>query len=679
MNHSVITKFPHLLHGADYNPEQWLRYPDIVQKEDIELMQKAGVNCVSLGIFSWAVLEPKEGEYDFQWMDETIDRLYYAGIRVNLATPSGAKPLWLSEKYPEVRRVSQNLVRDLSGERHNHCYTSPIYREKVQRLDRMLAERYASHPGVVLWHISNEYGGECYCPMCQSAFRTWLKKKYGSLENLNHAWWTYFWSHQYTDWEQIHAPVPNGEMSVHGLVLDWKRFVTHQTVEFMKGEIAAVKSVAPDLPVTTNMMGFYDGLDYHKFADALDVVSWDNYPLWHNNDHMGVASFAACSHDLMRSIKRQPFLMMESSPSMMNWTDVSKQKRPGMHLLSSMQALAHGSDSVMYFQWRKSRGSFEKFHGAVVGHDGTADTRVFQEVSQVGTYLERLDPLLMNTEIHPEVAVLYDWENRWAIDAARGPRNCGTHYLETVVKHHRAFWEQGIQVDLPDMDADLSRYRLIIAPMLYLYRGGIAEKLKAFVENGGTLVGTYWSGVVDDTDLCYLGKTPGDGMSDVFGIVTEETDALYDGQKNFMVTSNDFMLQKSYEVTELCDVIRLNGAKALAVYGDDYYKGTPAFTLNHYGKGRAYYIAARLESSFYRTFYSFLTGKLGLHRALDTELPYGVTAHRRTGEQDVVFVENYNDSEAVVELPKKMQDIIHEETVSQLVLPPFGVRILTDD
>ena len=395
MNHSVISKFPHLLHGADYNPEQWLRYPDIVQKEDIELMQKAGINCVSLGIFSWAALEPKEGEYDFQWMDETIDRLYYAGIRVNLATPSGAKPLWLSEKYRKSAGFRKNLVRDLSGERHNHCYTSPVYREKVQKLDRMLAQRYAAHPGVILWHISNEYGGECYCPLCQAAFRKWLKKKYGSLENLNHAWWTYFWSHQYTDWEQIHAPVPNGEMSVHGLVLDWKRFVTHQTVNFMKGEIDAVKSVAPDLPATTNLMGFYDGLDYHKFADALDIVSWDNYPLWHNNDPIGVASFAACSHDLMRSIKRQPFLLMESSPSVMNWTDVSKQKRPGMHLLSSMQAVAHGADSVMYFQWRKSRGSFEKFHGAVVGHDGTADTRVFREVTQVGSYLEKLDPLVL--------------------------------------------------------------------------------------------------------------------------------------------------------------------------------------------------------------------------------------------------------------------------------------------
>ena len=228
------------------------------------------------------------------------------------------------------------------------------------------------------------------------------------------------------------------------------------------------------------------------------------------------------------------------------------------------------------------------------------------------------------------------------------------------------------------MDADLSQYRLIVAPMLYLYRGSIAEKLKQFVENGGTLVGTYWSGIVNDTDLCYLGKTPGDGMSDVFGLVIEETDALYDGQKNFMVTSNDFMLQKSYEVTELCDVVHLNGAKALAVYGDDYYKGSPAFTLNHYGKGRAYYIAARLESSFYRSFYSFLADKLKLSRALAIDLPYGVTAHRRTGEQDLVFVENYNDSEASMVLPSEMRDVMTGEPVSKLTLPPFGVRILTE-
>ena len=382
----LTPKFPKLLHGGDYNPEQWLRYPEVL-KTDIELMKKAEINCVSVGIFSWAHLEPQEGVYEFDWLAEIIGNLYENGIYTVLATPSGAKPLWMSEKYEEIRRVQPSGLRELSGARHNHCYTSPVYREKVREMDRRLAERFANHPGVILWHLSNEYGGECYCPLCQAAFRDWLKAKYKTLDSLNHAWWTDFWSHTYTDWSQINAPAPHGEMNVHGLVLDWKRFVTHQTVDFMSMERDAVKSVNPEIPVTANLMGFYDGLDYFKFGPALDVVSWDNYPQWHTTDNTEIAVSSAMAHDVMRSVKHENFLLMESTPSMTNWTPVSMLKRPGMHLLSSMQAVAHGSNSVQYFQFRKSRGSCEKFHGAVVDHVGnsgpydfvrTENTRVFK-------------------------------------------------------------------------------------------------------------------------------------------------------------------------------------------------------------------------------------------------------------------------------------------------------------
>ena len=327
------------MHGGDYNPEQWLRYPEIL-KQDVELMKKADINCVSVGIFSWAHLEPNEGEYDFDWLEKIIDNLYKNGIYTVLATPSGAKPLWMSEKYEEIRRVQNNGMRDLSGARHNHCYTSPVYREKTREMDKRLAKRFANHPGVILWHLSNEYGGECYCPLCQQAFRDWLKKKYKTLDDLNHAWWTDFWSHTYTSWDQIHAPQPNGEMNVHGLTLDWKRFVTYQTVDFMKMERDAVKEVNPDIPVTANLMGFYDGLDYFKFGPELDVVSWDNYPQWHTTDNVEIAVSSAMTHDVMRSIKHENFLLMESTPSMTNWTPISMS--PGMHLLSRfMQAVAH--------------------------------------------------------------------------------------------------------------------------------------------------------------------------------------------------------------------------------------------------------------------------------------------------------------------------------------------------
>ena len=679
----LTPKFPKLLHGGDYNPEQWLRYPEVL-KQDIELMKKADINCVSVGIFSWAHLEPEEGVYEFDWLAEIIDNLYENGIYTVLATPSGAKPLWMSEKYEEIRRVQPNGVRDLSGARHNRCYTSPVYREKVREIDRRLAERFANHPGVILWHLSNEYGGECYCPLCQEAFRGWLKAKYKTLDNLNHAWWTDFWSHTYTDWAQIHAPVPNGEMNVHGLTLDWKRFVTHQTVDFMTLERDAVKAVNPDIPVTANLMGFYDGLDYFKFGPALDVVSWDNYPQWHTTDNTDIAVFSALSHDVMRSIKHENFLLMESTPSMTNWSPVSMLKRPGMHLLSSMQAVAHGSNSVQYFQFRKSRGSCEKLHGAVVDHVGnsgpydfvkTENTRVFQDVQSVGAQLKAMNDCgdVYNTEVKPAVAIVYDVENRWAIDAAAGPRNIGKKYVETLVNHYRPFWEQGVQVDIVDMDGDISGYKLVIAPMLYMYRAGFEQKMRAFVENGGTLVTTYWSGIADETDLCFLGGAPGN-MMDVFGVWNEEIDGLPDGMLNSIAVNG-----KSYKAMELCTRIHPLTADVLGTYEKDFYAGEPALTKNAFGKGAAYYIAARTGVDFLRDFYAEQIAALAIPRALETALPEGVTAHARQNEAgEIIFVENYSGSEKTVDLPRKYKLYGTDQTVNSIKLAPFGFVLLSN-
>ena len=330
---AVTPRFPHLLHGGDYNPEQWLSYPDVLAK-DIELMKKAHVNCVSLGIFAWSHLEPEEGVYDFSWLETIIERLYENGIYTILATPSGARPRWMAQKYPEVLRVANNGVRNAYGDRHNHCLTSPLDREKVKQMNTRLAQHFAGNPAVILWHISNEYSGACYCPLCRKAFIEWVKQKYGTLENLNHAWWADFWSHTYTSWDQVEPPLANGDSTLHGLNLDWKRFTTDQTVDFMREEIRAVKQVNPTLPVTANLMGFFDGLDYFRFGDDLDVVSWDNYPCWHQGDNVAIAAQAAASHDLMRSIKRAPWLLMESTPSMINWQYVSKLKRFGMYFFS---------------------------------------------------------------------------------------------------------------------------------------------------------------------------------------------------------------------------------------------------------------------------------------------------------------------------------------------------------
>ncbi|MCF6409513.1 beta-galactosidase [Alkalihalobacillus sp. EGI L200015] len=668
-----------MLHGADYNPEQWAYEPGILE-EDIRLMKLAKCNVMSVGIFSWAELEPEEGTFHFDWLDNVLDKLAGNEIYTFLATPSGARPAWMSNKYEEVLRVGPDRVRNLHGLRHNHCYTSPVYREKVSIMNRKLAERYSNHTAVIGWHISNEYGGECHCYYCQDAFREWLKVKYETLDNLNHSWWTTFWSHTYTDWHQIESPAPHGETMVHGLNLDWKRFVTDQTLDFFKHEVKPLKAINSDLPVTTNFMEAFEGLDYVKFADALDFVSWDSYPTWHDKDgDIHKAAWTAMNHDFFRSIKDgQPFLLMESTPSLTNWQPISKLKRPGMHLLSSMQAVAHGSDSVQYFQWRKSRGSSEKFHGAVVDHVGHEHTRVFKDVTGVGEVLDQLD-LIVGTAVNAEVAIIFDTENRWAVKDAQGPRNQGVNYEKTVTDHYQAFWKNGVSVDVIDMERDISKYKLVVAPMLYMVRPGVGEKIEKFVKEGGTFVTTYWSGIVDENDLAFLGGFPGP-LRHTLGIWSEEIDGLYDGQANrVMVDKNDLGLSGEYIAYELCDLIHLEGAKALAYYQDDFYVGRPALTVNQLGQGKAYYVASRNKQPFNNEFFSQLIKDVGIKKTIESKLPEGISAQSRTdGKNDYIFLMNFGEEKQVVEIPKgELIDLIAGTSVTENVeLSPFGVSIL---
>lgn len=681
---SVSPKVNKMLHGADYNPEQWIEMPHI-WGEDVRLMKLSHSNVVSIGIFSWTMLEPEEGQYHFEWLDEVFDLMHKNGNYVILATPSGAKPAWMAQKYPETLRVAPNRVRNLYGERHNHCYTSPIFREKIGTIDRLLAERYKDHPALIMWHISNEFEGQCCCPLCESAFREYLKEKYNhDLDKLNQAWWSKFWSHTYTDWEQIEAPAPHGEPALHGLNLDWMRFVTHQTLDYYKYERSILKEITPDIPVTTNFhdyISLFRGIDYWKFAPYLDVVSWDNYPYWHGErTDAHEASRIGFVHDLNRSIlEGKPFMLMESSPSSTNWQPVAKLRRPGMHVLSSIQAIAHGSDTVQYFQWRKSRGSSEKFHGAVVDHCGHENTRVFKDVTRVGEILTKLDDVI-GTSVKPEVAVIYDWENYWAIHDAQGPRIEKKDYYDTVQKHYRAFWNLSIPVDVINMDCDFSKYKVVVAPMLYMVRPGVGERLEEFVEKGGTLITTYWSGIVDENDLCFLGGFPGP-LRKVMGIWSEELDALYDEDVNYveLLKDNELGMKGEYEARIFCDLIHSEGAKVLATYKTDFYQGMPALTCNSFGLGEAYYIAFRNNDEFLNDFYASLAHKLQLEHAIDLELPKGVNAQTRKDEKnEFVFFMNFTDENQTVDL--KGMELIDIETNEVLThsfdLTAYGVKVV---
>ncbi len=664
--------FGQLLHGGDYNPEQWLDRPDILKK-DIEYFKMAHVNVVSVGIFSWSMLEPEEGQYDFSWLEDIINQLYENGISVFLATPTGARPKWMADKYPEVLRVGADRHRNLFGGRHNHCYTSPVYREKTRQMNERLAEKFGDHPGVLLWHISNELGGDCHCPLCQEAFRSWLREKYETIENLNDKWCTTFWSHRYRSFDEIESPSPRGEMALHALNLDWKRFVTKQTLEFLEVEKAAILEGGSKKPVTVNLMYDFKELNYSKFKDAIDIVSWDNYPTWHKEEEHVTALDCGMQHDLMRSIQNRPFLLMESCPSATNWQSVSKLKRPGMLLAASLQAVAHGSDSVMYFQMRQSRGASEKFHGAVIDHYGGDDTRVFKEVTEVGAALEALKEVA-GSKTNAKAAVLYDRENYWAVTDSQGPRNKDLKYSECIKKQYESLRRLGLDVDIISMSHDLSEYKVVAVPMGYMFADGYETCLRKYVANGGTLVMTYWSALVDENDRCFLDGTPY-GLMDVFGLRAMELDALYDWDENTITAAegNTLGMVGRYSCKNYCELLKLNGAEALLTYEEDFYKGMAALTRNLYGSGKAYYIATDAEEQFYQDFYKTIVKEANI-AVWAEEIPEGLeVTTRETEEHQYVFLQNFARKEVEFAIPQEYEIIYGS---SNTIILPLETKVL---
>ena len=664
MNNKIF--FPQvngILHGSDYNPDQWLDRPDILEK-DIELMKKAKMTSMSLGIFSWSAYEPTEGEFHMDWLKDIMDKLYENGIYTILATPSGARPAWLDEKYPECMRVGADDHRAHHGVRHNHCMSSPKFREKTGIIINKIIDTVGKHPGLAMWHLSNEFGGECFCPLCKKKFQDYLANKFDNdINKLNKAWWTGFWSHTYNDFSQIEPPYLNGEFSVMGLNLEWKRFTTWNTTDYMKSEIDIIRKRTPNIPITTNFMQLFPGLDYRVMAKELDVISWDSYPVFHNNyetmaDTMAHNSF---DHAVMRSLKKnQPFMLMECAPGLVNWHEYNKLKRPGVHKLFSAQAVACGSDTVQYFQWRKSRGSFEQYHGAVVDHLGTDDTRVFKEVAEVGAMLDSLSNV-KGTIVKPKAALIFDWDNMWAIDNMRGLSDKTKNYAKTCIQIYHEFLKLGIDMNVVASDDNLDDYNVVIAPMLYMLRPGASDNLKAFVKRGGQLMATYLTGYVDDNTLCYLGGFPGDGLSELFGVISEEIDTYYDSDEN----SATFTDGHKAIIHDYAEILRVSDTDILAKYDKDFYAGTPAITCKNFGKGKAYYVGARID----------MDSMSGLFKTMLKEtnttyltLPAGIEYHKREDESGkaIEFYLNVTENEITFDMTDN----------EQITLKPYGVKII---
>ncbi|MFY0930480.1 beta-galactosidase [Lactobacillus paragasseri] len=664
------------LHGGDYNPEQWWDEPDVIN-QDFALFKQAKINTVTVGIFSWAKLEPEEGNYDFSWLDSIFDRVEEMNGHVVLATPSGARPAWLAQKYPEVLRTDNLGNKRGFGGRHNHCLTSPIYREKVREINTKLAEHFGQRKSLVLWHISNEYSGECYCELCKNAFREWLKNKYGNLDNLNHAWWNTFWSHTYNDWSQVNPPSPLSEMGNKGMNLDWKRFITDQTISFIDNETAPLKKITPNIPVTTNMMAGnplmdpFAGFDYQKVAKHLDFISWDSYPAW-GNDNQTTAELGrnvGLIHDFFRSLKHQNFLVMENTPSRVNWHSVDRAKRPGMHELASLQDVARGSQGVLYFQLRASQGSSEMFHGAVIEHRHPEQTRAFKDVTKVGKDLEKIRPIVDTNYLKAKVAIVFSYDSYWALQDAESYSK-DKKIWQTMQKHYRYFYDHDIPVDFVSVEDDFSNYDLLIDPMHFLMSKAYLKKLASYVKNGGRVVGTYISGVVDENDLAYMNEWPKE-LQDIYGVEPLETDVLYPGQSNTLNFDGH-----EYKAHDYCETLINCRGKVLAKYASDFYQDTPAVVEHEYGAGKGYYLACRTNYDFLEKFYEKITANLIPEfpvKKFSSNISIQV---RENKDQKYYFVQNFSDKSEQIKVDGELEDLLEKKIDrGEVVLNPFGSKI----
>lgn len=654
-------KLPFILYGGDYNPDQW---DEETIDKDMELFKKAHINLVTLPVFSWAKLEPEEGVYDFAWLDHILEKLWQNKIYVCMATPTTAQPAWMSAQYPEVLPV------DIAGRRRTHgmrvffCVNSTKYRERAAAIAEQMAKRYQNYPGLVAWHVANEYGTYCYCENCQRKFREWLKERYGTVEELNARWNTAFWGRIVYDFDEIMLPTElNDDYRFNPAVqLDYMRFVTDSTKECYENEAQVLRRYTPDIPVFSNISGFIKKLDQFSLTENMDCAGWDNYP--GPRDEM---SFPALKHDIMRALKDgRPYIITEQSPNQQNWQPYNKLKRPGEVRTIAYQGIARGADACLFFQMRQSVGGQEKFHGAVISHAGTENTRIYQEISELGAELHTLGDACIDGQTRAAVGMLFDWDNWWALELTSGPTQ-DMDYLDQVHTYYKAFYEKNIPLDIVKVSSDFGKYRVLVAPLLYMNKPGVAEKLEAFVQNGGTLIATYMTGVADENDRCVFGAYPG-GLRDVLGIWVEETDAMYPDESNSMVMCiQDESFGSGYQCGFLCDLLHTTTARTLAEYGSDFYKGRACFTVNDYGKGKAYYLASEPEKAFLMDFVEHVCRETGIRPIFKSEGRVEICA-RENEKGEVIFLMNHWQEPAKVYLENDVcRNLLNGEILSGTV------------
>lgn len=665
-------------YGGDYNPEQW---PVEVWDDDYAAFDEAHINTLTLGVFAWAHTQTAEDSYDFTLLDAIVERAVDQGRNIVLGTGTAALPPWLVRRYPEVTRTDFEGRRHTYGQRHNPCPTSPVYRRLSAALAGQVAERYGHLEHVIAWHVGNEYGGQdggCFCDNCAAAFRLWLADRYGSLERLNEAWNTMFWSHRFTDWAEI---VPPNALSEHwrgprytafpAISVDYQRFMTDAMLTNYRDELSAIRATGATQPATTNFMGMFRHLDYHRWADFLDFASWDNYPRTVRDE-----ARMALAHDLMRGLKGgQPFWVMEQTPSITASRDVNPVKRPGVLGLWSWQGIAHGADAMLYFQMRQSKGACEKYHGAVLDHSGRRDTRTFREVSQLGAQLQQVGPAVVGARTPARVALIFDWQSWWLMELTDG-LNRHVDYTDVLLRHYKAAWRLGAQIDVVAVEADLSSYDVVLAPCLHMLRGDIAERLEQVVTRGGAVVSGFYSGRSDVDGNAFPASLPGP-LGPLMGIRVEETDSVEPGQGQPISVRG-----ASHRADLVMEILTRETAESLATYTEEFYAGTPAVTRRSAdGGGEAIYIGTILDDGGYDAVIGQLIRRRGLagpYADVD-EVEFCV---RETEDGRVSFVLNHSDDARLIDLHTAGTDLVSGRRLTRddtIELAPKQVLVIAEE